>query len=930
MRFTDSRFVSLSTLFRIAAVACTAGLIVACQPAPEERFASAEAYFSAADYRAAVLELKIALQRRPEYPEARYLLGRASFQLADFPTAQAEFERALAQGANRPEVWVRLGESLFAQGKATEVVERVVPNLPADSDDASQFVLLGDTLFALGNLDEAEENYEKALRVDDGSVAASIGMAIVANGRGDEGRARSLLRAAQERHPGSDLVWRSTGNFLNMKRDFAGAVAAYDEAIRVESATTPYADRLMARVSRVGALLDSRNLERANTSFDELQREFPGHAVVRFLRGRLAYANGDYALAETELREYLADFPRDLRGYALLGAVNFTQNHLRQAETYLSQAVRNKVGGEAALRLLTETQLRLQKPDQALQGLKDIGEPTDPMLLSMYGRAELGLGDTAAALEYFERGAAADASNPAVDLSIAAGFFAAGDSARAIEILEDIPDHEDGRYRREALLIAAHIREGDRASAQLVADKLLAENPEDSVAYATVGVMQQTLGDFVAARAALERARSLDAKNTAANFALGQLELLEGNREAGERLLTEILDYEPSFIPALVTLSAALNKEGRLADIAPRLERAIDDNPGALAPWLLRAQIALARDDFAAALETVRLARQESGDDARLTHAEGFAYLRSGQQERALRSFREAARMAPDNAVFQMDLAALQLETGDYRAAEASIARYRELQPESYRGLAVEVSAKSRLGDFDAARAAISEYARTYPDNPNSRILLGDVEFAAGNLESAQQHYEFAAGDIWNRAVAVRLARAYQATNPGKSAGALKRWLDDNPDDTEVRLFYAQLLEAQGRVDRAIEQYERINRTREDPVALNNLAWQYAMSGRAGAAELAERAHRLAPDNGNITDTYGWILYLDGDLEAALPILERAAEQSPDDPEIQFHLATVLAKSGDSARASSIIARLLESERSFPSRESAKELASTL
>ena len=111
---------------------------------------------------------------------------------------------------------------------------------------------------------------------------------------------------------------------------------------------------------------------------------------------------------------------------------------------------------------------------------------------------------------------------------------------------------------------------------------------------------------------------------------------------------------------------------------------------------------------------------------------------------------------------------------------------------------------------------------------------------------------------------------------------------------------------------------------------LNNLAWHYATLGREEAVELARRAHELAPDNGSITDTYGWILFQRGDVEAALPLLEKAAEQSPNNPEIKFHLAAAYVRKGNEAKASEVIAAALESDEPFPSRADAEELAKSL
>jgi tetratricopeptide (TPR) repeat protein len=146
-----------------------------------------------------------------------------------------------------------------------------------------------------------------------------------------------------------------------------------------------------------------------------------------------------------------------------------------------------------------------------------------------------------------------------------------------------------------------------------------------------------------------------------------------------------------------------------------------------------------------------------------------------------------------------------------------------------------------------------------------------------------------------------------------------------------MRRIYAQMLELHGDTAAAVTEYERlIGEGSSDAIALNNLAWQYAEEGRDGAVELAQRAHEILPNNGNITDTLGWILYRQGEFSEALGLLREAREQAPNNPEIRFHLATVLAETDNASEAQAELDALLREFESFQSREQAEALARTL
>ncbi|MGH8166941.1 MAG: tetratricopeptide repeat protein, partial [Woeseiaceae bacterium] len=61
------------------------------------------------------------------------------------------------------------------------------------------------------------------------------------------------------------------------------------------------------------------------------------------------------------------------------------------------------------------------------------------------------------------------------------------------------------------------------------------------------------------------------------------------------------------------------------------------------------------------------------------------------------------------------------------------------------------------------------------------------------------------------------------------------------------------------------------------------------------AARLIEKALELEPDSPAIIDSWGWVLYKQGEHEQALKELERAYEQLKD-PEVAAHIVEVLWK----------------------------------
>ncbi len=886
-----------------------------------------------ADYRSAIIELRNVLQANPNHVNARLLRAEASYQLADFATAESSYTRALALGDDRPDVWAGLGKSMLVQGKVREAFERVVPKLAGKSDHEDHLVLVGDILMSLGNPTDAEVEYLKALEQNPAAPGGLIGRAAIAASQGDHDRARQYLDAAISGNPESAFAWRAKGNYLRTQRDFDDAIAAYEQSMQLETAATPLADRFIARMNRVSSLIDLNRFEEAQADFDELRALLPGHPQLAYLKGRIAFGLADYELAQIELQRYLSRVPDDPRGKAMLGAVNLSQNNLRQAEIYLAQAVRANVGGETTRRLLAETLLRLNKPEEALEALRaaESEGQSDAMLLAMLGRAEARAGDADASISYFEQSVAANPENAMISLALAASYLQAGRGNDAITLLEVMPDVSDTDFRREMLLMAAHLKNGDADKAVTEGDRLLQEHPDDAGAHSVVGAMHMSLGDVDKAREHFDSALSFEPDNTVALYSLGNMAFATGDLDRARQRYEQLLDAHPTFVPGLARLAAVLQQDDALGQMRARTDAAMAAAPESVAVHVLAARLALTRNQGDEALQIIARIRESAPDDASLLHLEGLALLQKGQTEQALDKLTRAAADEPKNASYQFDLARTRLGTGDYRGALTAIEAFRALRPDDVRGLTILVEAGIRAGEPQDARPMVEAYANSHPDDMTATMLLGDIEFASGKPLDALTYYEQVAGKDWGRQIAFKLSRAHRAAGTGKATEPLERWLRDNPDDSNLRFFYAQALEANADMNAAVSQYENLlQQGKANAVTLNNLAWHYGEEGRPEAVGLAEQAHEMEPDNGSITDTLGWIVFKSGNVDKALPLLRQAVEQSPGDAEVQFHLASALAAAGENVEAAAIVQELLESGQSFPSRAEAERLAESL
>jgi putative PEP-CTERM system TPR-repeat lipoprotein len=460
---------------------------------------------------------------------------------------------------------------------------------------------------------------------------------------------------------------------------------------------------------------------------------------------------------------------------------------------------------------------------------------------------------------------------------------------------------------------------------------MMRERPDDTRVYALAGVLQQSIGNSGRAEEYFLQAVELDSSNLSAQFGLAKLAIASGDDATAEKWINSVLDLSPAFMPGLIEAAKFFPTIGKQDELQRRVKAAIADDPKALAPRLLSGRIAIVEGRHADALASSRAALEDYPDDPRLMHTEGLALAGMGQIESGLNTISTAAKMDPTNETLLFDLARMNMSVKNYPAAADAAQQFYALRPESSKGLAILSESLAKSGRQDQARTVLSDYRARYPSQVLPLLLSGDVEMLDEQPRAALAYYESAAEISMSRSVVTRLVQAWRAIDPGEAAKPLEQWLEQHPDDAVMRRQYAQLLDALGDDAAAEEQYEAVLAQQEnDAVALNNLAWKYADAGRPGALELAEKAHRLNPENGSISDTLGWMLFLDGEYGRALEKLRLAATQAPNNPEVKFHLVMVLVEVDQRTEARSMLDALLREHDEFPSREQAELLDNTL
>jgi len=470
-----------------------------------------------------------------------------------------------------------------------------------------------------------------------------------------------------------------------------------------------------------------------------------------------------------------------------------------------------------------------------------------------------------------------------------------------------------------ARFVAARVavERNDYATATSELQQLLSTAPDFLPARFLLGRCLLVEGNLEQAAAELARVVQESPANGEARKLLAQVWLRQERPEAAMRVLLPAMEADPLDTPLRMLMRSAESHLSSGPGGLAFLEQSVaaypdnDDLKLSLAAAYLRndqgpeAIELLERTSGAARLALARLYLQErksreadrviaqviaaAGGRADVLNLAGLLYLDAAHYEQALAQLRAAADLEPGNAAYWSNVAQAQLALQQPAAARESLGNALAVRPDWLPAVAFAAMLDLGAGQPDAALARVLELKRKHPSVAQILILEGDVQVAARRYSAAATSYAQANRLRPSSMTTLRSYTARRLAGIADPAEPLRSWLLREPDDVQVRLALAETYGA-AEASKTIAEYERIvGRAPRNAVVLNNLAWLYHATGNERALDIARQSHALAPANGRVTDTYGWILLQQGRIAEALPLLKSAAAGG--DPTIVAHYA---------------------------------------
>ena len=619
------------------------------------------------------------------------------------------------------------------------------------------------------------------------------------------------------------------------------------------------------------------------------------------------------------------------------------------------------------------------------------GNPRSVVAREAQARALVELGDGAGAQAQVERARKLGGSPADTRDVMAHALLLQGDADAALREAgaPDVPaDHSLAAARISA---RAAMAKGDMRAAQAELARTLAAAPNDVESWVDLGRLRLATGDQAGAIGAADRAVTLAPSNAKALTLRAELTRGQYGLTASRPWFERALAANPESVPTLESYAATLADAGEAGAMLGLTRRILALEPNNARAWMMQSVMAARADkaDLARSL-LARTQGRLDGEPATML-LRGVLHMQDGNAVLAADTLAPLVAMQPDNRTARTLLARAYQMGGDMASAAttlASIVAQRDADPYV---LTLAARVQEALGNRDMAadmlaraawpvRAAADPFAgprdaqlasgtppanaatardnipyirallstnrtdaavdraqilsRANPGAPDAWIVLGDTLGTAGRAGEAARAYESAANIRFDRAVALRLAAAWnRAGDPARAAQIVQLFLTQNPADNAMRrLAAAVAMDANDwRGALRMLQAVRAQRGDNDALLMADLARAALETGdRPAARAYAAHAYRLMPANPMIADLYGWTLLQSGEKgPAVVDLLEKAVARAPAHPMLNLHLGQAYAAAGRKGDAKLALGRAV-AVRNFAGRQDAVDALAAL
>jgi tetratricopeptide (TPR) repeat protein len=695
------------------------------------------AYLKDGKVDAAVLEFRNAVKKDPMLARARLRLADAYLRQGNGAGALGEYVRAADLLPKDADAQIQAGSLLLMAGRAELAKARADKALAVNPRNVNALVLRANALAGLKDLDGALAEMQQALQIDP-RASFQTNLGAIQAVRGNLPEAEAAFRQAVATAPKSVPARLALGQFLWGTGKPADAEGEFKAALALDA----------------GNLAANRAL-----ALFYLQANRAPEAEPYFKKAAEVAGTAEAKLA---LADYYVAMKRDADAVSVLDGLSATPRYWAPARAKIADI--QHAEGKAAEAFRTVDEVIAKQPTLAAarvvrgrlllvdgrveEALKDAQEavkrdPQNAEAQYLLGSCQMATRDLDAAAKSFAEVLRLNPRAAAAQVQLAQIELQRRATGSAVQFAEQAAAQQPGNLGAQLILARSLLASGNLDRATSLTRALVAAAPNVAAVQAQAGMLAGAKGDRVGARAAFEKALSLDDRLVEP---LTGLVLLDVEAKAPERARARIeqrLQRAPKDSAVLALAGRTWASTGDTAKGEEFLRRAIDADPSNLDAYSQLGSLYVSqRKPDQAIAEFDKLAARQPGAVGPPTMA-ALVLQTQGKDEDARKRYERIVEKDPHAAVASNNLAWMYASRGE------QLDRALQLAQAAKAGLPDNAEVNDTLGFVyikkqlaSLAIAPLRLAVEKDPGNPAIHYHLGLAYSQTGDKAAARQELE--------------------------------------------------------------------------------------------------------------------------------------------------------------------------------------------
>jgi putative PEP-CTERM system TPR-repeat lipoprotein len=670
--------------------------------------------------------------------------------------------------------------------------------------------------------------------------------------------------------------------------------------------------------------------EKAEIEYLKVLQIPPANPVAMTHLGLIYHDQGRLPQALSVLKRAEKFDPENPELRLKLCLTEFSLRQFKEARDDANRLLQKQPGQEDALLVLAQTTFTLKEVQATTDQIEKLRQQDKdrPGYHLALGALYLRQGQLTNVETEFNKALALDPKLPATQMALGNLYLMQKDLPRAEKAFRTGAELSPARSPNRLTYAEFKLNTGSLVDAKKILDEMTRNTPDYLPAWnylAQVAFAERRFDDAVVLlqKVLVQDRINYDATLLDANIKLNKNEVPQAIDELLR--LSKTYEHAPE-IQLRLAQAYLLNAEEAKAETA--LKQVLAFDPNNAEAIIALADLSIRKGDPVTAERSLEqlIKRRPDLPEAHLLLA--AAYASQNNIDQAVAVYRRMQPLFPKNPQVPWLMSTLLARQNKRAEAREACGQALELAPDFLPPLEGLVDLDLADKKPQAALDRVNQQLKRRPSVPELQLLLAKIYIEQKDYTNAEATLLKAiqlAPDL--RASYLILAQLYVASNKTQQAldklNAFVARTNDAPAFMQIGLIQDSLKNYAA----ARDAYEKVLVINPGfAAALNNLAYLYSQQFNQldRAAQLAEQARRLYPNDPSVADTLGWIYYRKADYLRALPLVTQAAAAAPSEPEIQCHLGMVCYALGQEAPARLAFQRALEGSKDFPGKDEAR------